>query len=146
MIKKKILEKNITQIYFSSYLAKINRVSFGVISDRMTNETKIKNLKILQKKDWRKILFCKIMIITTTIILITIIKFLKITRTFFAFFFLISVCKRRKLWQEREIISPIMIRTHLSQDIIKISSLILLTVSHTVLVMLVWRIWYWINL
>ena len=28
----------------------------------------------------------------------------------------------------------------------KISLVILLTVSHTVLVMLVWRIWYWINL
>ena len=29
---------------------------------------------------------------------------------------------------------------------LKISLLILLTVCHTVLVMLVWRIWYWINL
>ena len=28
----------------------------------------------------------------------------------------------------------------------KISLVILLTVCHTVLVMLVWRIWYWINL
>ena len=28
----------------------------------------------------------------------------------------------------------------------KISSVILLTICHTVLMMLVWRIWYWINL
>ena len=28
----------------------------------------------------------------------------------------------------------------------KVSLVILLTVCHTVLVMLVWRIWYWINL
>ena len=28
----------------------------------------------------------------------------------------------------------------------KISLVILLTVCHTILVMLVWRIWYWINL
>ena len=40
----------ITPVHSSSYLAKINRVSFGVIyflviSDSMTNETKIKNLK-----------------------------------------------------------------------------------------------------
>ena len=27
----------------------------------------------------------------------------------------------------------------------KISSVILLTVCHTILMMLVWRIWYWIN-
>ena len=38
-------EKNITDVLSSSYLAKINRVSFDVISDSMTNETKIKNLK-----------------------------------------------------------------------------------------------------
>ena len=38
-------EKIITPVHSSSYLAKINRVSFGVISDSMTNETKIKNLK-----------------------------------------------------------------------------------------------------
>ena len=39
-------------------LQKINPVSFGVISDRMTNGTKIKDLrkkKFLQNKDWRKI-------------------------------------------------------------------------------------------
>ena len=33
-------EKNITEVHYSSYLAKINPVSFGVISDRMRNETK----------------------------------------------------------------------------------------------------------
>ena len=38
-------EKNITPCHSSSYLAKINRVSFGDISDSVTNETKIKNLK-----------------------------------------------------------------------------------------------------
>ena len=38
-------EKIITPVHSSSYLAKINRVSFGVISDSVTNETKIKNLK-----------------------------------------------------------------------------------------------------
>ena len=38
-------EKIITPVHSSSYLAKINRVSFGVIPDSMTNETKIKNLK-----------------------------------------------------------------------------------------------------
>ena len=38
-------EKNITPVHSPSFLAKINRVSFGVISDSMTNETKIKNLK-----------------------------------------------------------------------------------------------------
>ena len=50
-------EKNITEVHYSSYLAKINPVSFAVIYDRMTNETKIKNLKkkFLQNKDWRKI-------------------------------------------------------------------------------------------
>ena len=39
-------EKNITPVHYSSYLAKINRVSFGVISDSVTNETKIKNLEL----------------------------------------------------------------------------------------------------
>ena len=38
-------EKNITQFHSSSSFAKINPVSFGVISDRMTNGTKINNLK-----------------------------------------------------------------------------------------------------
>ena len=38
-------EKNITEVHYSSYLAKINPVSFGVIYDSMTNETKIKNPK-----------------------------------------------------------------------------------------------------
>ena len=33
-------EKNITEVHYSSYLAKINHVSFGVISDLMRNETK----------------------------------------------------------------------------------------------------------
>ena len=43
-------EKNITEVHYSSYLAKINPVSFAVISDRMTNETKIKNLKKIPAK------------------------------------------------------------------------------------------------
>ena len=34
-------EKNITEVHYSSSLAKINPVSFGVISDLMRNETKI---------------------------------------------------------------------------------------------------------
>ena len=39
-------EKNIAQFHSSSSsLAKINPVSFAVISDRMTNGTKINNLK-----------------------------------------------------------------------------------------------------
>ena len=33
-------EKNITEVHYSSSLAKINPVSFGVISDLMRNETK----------------------------------------------------------------------------------------------------------
>ena len=33
-------EKNITEVHYSSSLAKINHVSFGVISDLMRNETK----------------------------------------------------------------------------------------------------------
>ena len=57
-------------------------------------------------------------------------------RSFSSFLFV----KKKNLLQKREVISPMMIRTHFSQGIIKISLLILFTVSHTVLVMMVWKI------
>ena len=84
-------EKIITPVHSSSYLAKINRVSFGVISDSVTNETKIKNLKkkqFPQNKDWRKLTRVK----TNNNNTITIIKLLKNVLTCAVFFFLISVC------------------------------------------------------
>ena len=80
------------------------------------------------------------------IIIITIIKSLKEYYNICCFLFPhFYFLKKKPLTEKRSYITND--DTHVfSQDIIKISLLILLTVSHTVLVMLVWRICYWINL